>query len=114
MKTALVTLALSLAVSCCKPASCPSVTPDGDAGSVDAAEHDLDAVKLDDCARACATMRLPSIRCPEADPVDAGDSCETVCRHVATTGLTDLKPKCIASAKTVEEVRACGTVRCKR
>lgn len=65
----------------------------------------------DDCAKACVNLRL--IKCPEGDTNDGGDSCEVTCRHAQASGLTDLKPTCLAKAATQAEAVACGTVKCK-
>ena len=59
-------------------------------------------------------MRSAELRCPEADDADGGDSCEVACRHAQEGGLTDLRPRCLAAAKTVDELRACGSVKCRR
>lgn len=104
-----------IVIGCPKPIPVPPPNTDTDAALDSDPDSDFDAIKQDDCARACANMRLPSIQCPEADPPKAGEeSCEAVCRHASKSGLTDLKPKCVASARTANEVRACGTVKCKK
>ena len=71
-----------------------------------------------DCAAACAN--LARVRdatrpngCPEAKTVPGEDSCYVVCRRAAATnGRIDFKPRCIAAAKTIATLRACGTYRC--
>ena len=49
--------------------------------------------------------------CPEGTP-DGGQSCVEVCRHTQATHLTDLHPSCLAAAKSKEQARACGSVKC--
>jgi len=84
---------------------CPKPVP------TPATDGSMDMASLDDCAKACINLRL--IKCPEGDTNDGGDSCETTCRHAQTSGLTDLKPSCLAMANSQAEAVACGTVKCK-
>lgn len=63
---------------------------------------------------AAACMRLRELGCPEGDGVDGGQSCETVMRKVASSGAFAMKADCLAFADTVQQARACGTVRCQR
>lgn len=65
----------------------------------------------DACYAACVT--LVNLGCPEGNP-SSGASCIDVCVHTEQTGVFELKPSCIASARTVDGVKACGTVRCDR
>jgi hypothetical protein len=89
---------------CPKPVPTPAT--DGSMG-IDG----TDVVSLDGCAKACINLRM--IKCPEGDANDGGDSCEVTCRHAQASGLTDLKPTCLAMAQTKAEAVACGTVKCK-
>jgi hypothetical protein len=61
----------------------------------------------DVCALACANLR--TLGCPEGDPA----TCGGVCSH-AQQGAFDMKPSCLAGAKTVDAVRQCGSVSCKK
>ena len=93
--------------------------PDG--GSIVLEGEPFDAVggySSPDCAAACAN--LARVRdaahpngCPEAKAAAGEDSCYVVCRRAAATnGRIDFKPRCIAAAKTIATLRACGTYRC--
>lgn len=62
------------------------------------------------CGRAC--VRLRELGCPEGAPSATGVSCYRVCVHASQ--LKSLRPSCVASASSVDAVRACGTVRCSR
>lgn len=62
------------------------------------------------CEAACA--KLAALGCPEADTLDGGKSCAQLCLDSEASGKFNLKPACVAGAQTVEQVRACGTVRC--
>ena len=62
-----------------------------------------------DCAAACAN--LAALGCPEGAP-KSGQSCVEVCNHAQSSHLTDLKPACLAAAKTAADARACKTVKC--
>lgn len=62
------------------------------------------------CGRACAQLR--ELGCPEGAASTTGVSCYRVCVHASQ--LKSLRPSCVAGAKSVDAVRACGTVRCAR
>ena len=64
------------------------------------------------CAAACANLKRQG--CPEAERQPGEDTCYVVCRKAQETGKIDFKPQCIADAKSIEAVKACGTYRCKR
>jgi hypothetical protein len=92
---AIAVLALAF-VGCPKPTPGPNPPPDASDGG-----DDLDASRAS-CSKACAN--LTALGCPITD-------CPTAC--VASQGkLTDLHPACLAKAKTKEEARACGSVKC--
>jgi hypothetical protein len=138
MRFILVILAALAAFSCaaCPPTPPPPPKPGpnvivdgglegglegGSTPTVDAAVAPVDAAPIviftvedagtgEPCDRACARLRL--LGCPEGTPSDGGQSCVTVCQHAQGTHLTELKPECLAGAKTVLEVQACKTVRC--
>ena len=80
----------------------------------DASRHhdqSIDAGGAGGCTEACDTLAY--LNCPEAEQRDGGDTCRSVCM-TAELGKFGLKPACVAAAKSVTEVRACGTVRCRR
>lgn len=58
------------------------------------------------CQPACEAMK--KLGCPEGQAA----SCVDTCKQTQGTGKFDLKPACIASAKTRDELAVCGTVRC--
>lgn len=99
MKKSLILVAFFCGCRC----TTPTPVPAADVGT---------DTNLDDCGKACVNLKL--LDCPEGDDNDGGDSCYVVCRHTQTSGLTNLKPSCLSSAKSVEEIRACGTAKCKR
>lgn len=55
---------------------------------------------------ACST--IARLRCPEATLT--GPSCPAVIRRAEE--LRDMHLPCVAGARTVDELRACGSVRC--
>jgi len=67
-------------------------------------------VKVPACGEAC--VQLAKLGCPEATPKQGEESCYVVCARAEETKRFSLKPACIAKAATVDEARACGTVRC--
>ena len=64
------------------------------------------------CDRACVNLR--ALGCPEGTPVTGGDSCEDVCARSDLSGHFSIKPQCLADSGSVEQLRACGTVRCQK
>jgi len=64
------------------------------------------------CVAACAI--LASLKCPEAETPDGGDTCLDICTKAEASGRFSLKPECVAKAKDLAGVKACGSVRCKR
>ncbi len=66
----------------------------------------------DACASACA--KLADLGCPESKQVPGGKSCEDICRQAEESGQMRMKPDCIATSKSVEDARACGSVRCRK
>lgn len=103
MKLSILTAAaiglLSFAAAC-PPAPAPQAS---DAGAADA---DPCASTAADCDPACRNLAL--LGCPEGNPIA---SCVATCA-AAQGKVTDLKPACLARAKTQEEARAVGTVKC--
>ena len=58
------------------------------------------------CSEACANLVV--LGCAEgSDP-----SCAATCQEAQDSGKIDLRPACLAAAKSVGEVLACGTVVC--
>ncbi len=60
------------------------------------------------CARAC--LNFERLGCPEARHTDTGISCTDVC--LRSSALVKHPLTCWVKAKTVDELRACGGVRC--
>lgn len=98
---AFVLLAAVLAGCPPAPTSCQPPSPQADAAPPDG----------DACERACSNIK--ALGCPEGEP-KTGESCVMVCRHTQVTGLTDLQPECLAAARSVDDVRACHTLKCKQ
>jgi hypothetical protein len=104
----------------CSDPACRNVTPiqpdypagdyQVDGGDVDVPPDDSEAALSSPCGRACATMR--ELRCGEGDPSATGVTCYRVCLRAAS--LRTVPAGCWASAKTVDQLRACGGVRCAR
>lgn len=80
--------------------------------AVDPDEAPDGTVKNKACAAACAKMK--ALGCPEAVKPDGGQTCYNVCAHAESSGKFSLKPDCVASKNTIEELKTCGTVRCKK
>lgn len=90
MRSIIVVLVIALAA--CSPTPSP-VHPDvpvGDAGP--------------GCEGACS--RLAALNCQEG----IAPNCARVCQHTVDARLTNLKVGCIASATSVDAVRACGVL----
>ena len=60
------------------------------------------------CFQLMACDNLAWLGCPEGK-----SGCEAAIRHVQEDRLNDMKPHCLASAKTSAEARRCGTVNCE-
>lgn len=58
--------------------------------------------------RACDVLRR--LKCPEGEPTRSGASCEQV--WAKAEELQAMPAECVATAATLEQVRACGLVRC--
>ncbi len=83
-------------------------TTDADASTVDAGVL-YDAPRFSSCHNACEVV----IKfCPHEAAFENNAACEKVCEHTQETKTFDMKPACLAVARSVAEVRACGTVRC--
>ncbi len=59
-----------------------------------------------------ACYALDAVGCPEAKPTSNGVSCPTVLRNASK--LRDMKIVCISEARSQDEARQCGTVRCRQ
>lgn len=81
----------------------PAPTPPTSANVADAGASN------DPCTQACAN--LVAIGRPEGSS-DGGASCVATCQHTQATKVTDLKPSCLAGAKSKADARACGSVAC--
>lgn len=105
---------LLLLLGACKPVVTPTVDADAslvvEAGVAEASTADESVTMPPLCVKVCTN--LARLHCPEAVTPDGGKPCVEVCQHSEAIGLT-LKPSCVAAAKTLDELRACGTVRCK-
>lgn len=104
-------LFFSVLLTCvgCTPANNPIVDA-GDAAT-DAA-NDSDApmqANASACARMCKS--LLAIGCSEAKVEPPGD-CLSTCENIKSQPGMALNVECIAAAKTISQVRKCGTVRC--
>ncbi len=61
------------------------------------------------CQLACANVaKYPCIE----NSFDGGSGCLAVCTQTDTSKVFDMKPKCLADAKTLAALKACGTVKC--
>ena len=115
-------LAVGTALGMASLPGCPHRSPltppnDADAGWGEDIDPSQDPDALVDAGReigVAACTRLAKLGCPEAERVAGRDSCVVVFRKAQAEQLTDLKPACVAASKTVDAVRACGTVRCSK
>jgi hypothetical protein len=57
-----------------------------------------------------ACLNLQSLGCPEG----ARPNCAAVMKRADDDHLTDTHASCLAGAKTAEDARACGSVRCAK
>jgi len=62
-----------------------------------------------DTSPAGVCAHLAALTCAEGQ----APNCAAVFAHAQDSGLTDLKPACLASATTKEAARKCGSVQCK-
>lgn len=85
----------------------------GDAGSVEPFEADQSPEALgvtSPCARACRNMSM--LGCPESAKLPGGKTCVETCKDIST--ISSFSPQCVESAKTVDAVRKCPQVSCKK
>lgn len=109
-RAALVVAMLVIFIAGCP--SSPPISPPPDASDastrVVVAGSDSGSVLLSPCNLACTNMA--KLGCAEGtDP-----HCVDVCDHAQSSGLTNLKPDCLAQAVDLAALKACGTVTCKR
>lgn len=93
------------ALGACEPKPPPPVP----APMLDAGWVFEDAGTLEEAA--CQNLRR--LGCPEGDGVAGGRSCEETFLMEANRVFVNFRPECIAAASSVEQVRACQTVRCR-
>ena len=96
----------------CKPSYPPEpdvvIYPPYQDGGMDA---NVEIVQIPaDCRLACES--LAKLGCPESATPPGGRSCGSVCAAALEQGI-DLPTICIANASTVDQVRACGMIKCK-
>lgn len=85
----------------------------GDAGSAEPFESDQSAEALglsSPCARACKNFSI--LGCPESVKLPAGKTCVETCKDIAA--ISSFDPACVEKAKTVDAVRKCPQVTCKK
>lgn len=105
---------------CPTPAPKPPPVPDAsDASVVDPGlvpDPDDPGEAADASSPACvhACSQLKKLGCPEAAKPDGGKTCYKVCADAEASGKFSLKPMCVAGAQSIEQLRTCGTVRCKK
>lgn len=59
------------------------------------------------CTQACSNLLV--LGCPEMGP-----ACVPTCEHVVAERITEFDASCVSSAKTVEEVRLCPAIQCRK
>jgi hypothetical protein len=65
------------------------------------------------CARAC--IAFANLGCPEATKKPAGFTCIENCHNLlAKPGFSSFNPECVAASTTLDAVRSCPAVRCKK
>lgn len=104
------------ATSCCEPLPPKTIViscPDGDAGAAEPFEADQSSEALglsSPCARAC--KNLSTLGCPESVKPPAGKTCVETCKDISA--ISSFNPACVERAKTVDEVRKCPQLSCKK
>lgn len=108
------TVLAAVALLACPRPVCPAWVPvDIDADVSPYPEWPTEeAAQVPVCVSAC--KRLKQLGCPEAEPIDGGDSCYMICKNAETSGHFSLNPRCVAAASSVPVLWKCGTVRCKK
>jgi hypothetical protein len=84
----------------CEGSACKGLPP---------AAPDYPPIGVATCERAC--MHLSELGCPESRITPGGTTCPTACRRASQ--LVDMDLECVVSSRDRDEVRACGTVRCR-
>ena len=110
-------LLASTAICCCEPPPPRNVAivciDGGDAGAAEPFEADpsAEAVGLSSpCARACKNLSV--LGCPESVKLPAGKTCVETCKSIAA--ISSFDPACVEKAKSVDEVRKCPQLACKK
>ena len=110
-------LAVFAVPACCEPPPPKTVVvtciEGGDAGTPESfdADQSPEALSLKSpCARACAN--LAKLGCPESFKLPAGKTCVETCKDIAA--MSSFNPACVERAKTVDEVRKCPQLSCKK
>lgn len=108
-------VAFTVGVGCLNPPAPGPPPPPSPPNPTDPSDDEDPDALLDAGAPVCLTacVRLRRLGCPEGSP-RGGDGCVGTCLNSIAKQTVDLKPACIASAKTVTAIRACGTVDCVR
>ena len=107
---------LVAATSCCEPLPPRTIViscQDGDAGAAEPFEADQSSEALalsSPCARACKNLSL--LGCPESVKLPAGKTCVETCKDIAA--ISSFNPACVERAKTIDDVRKCPQVTCKK
>lgn len=105
---------IAFTTSACPSSNPPPNVPTLDGGQPDDGEEPaVDAATFPECVLACAKMK--SLACPEAEKLPNGKTCYRVCADAERSpGISGLRPSCVANALDVVQVRACGTVSCRK
>lgn len=107
---------LLAATSCCEPLPPRTIViscQDGDAGAAEPFEADQSSEALglsSPCARACKNLSI--LGCPESVRLPAGKTCVETCKDIAA--MSSFNPACVERAKSVDEVRKCPQLSCKK
>lgn len=92
-----------LALLSCVPPAVPTVEEADGGVETDAA--------MSVCEKMCANLVRNG--CPEGSP-DGGLSCVAICEKIRVENKFNIKAECNAVATTVDAIRACGTIVCKK
>jgi hypothetical protein len=105
LASSVLTILLLLGIACPSP-PLPPVPPGPAPATLDSGAPDT-PLPAATAENACAN--LAALQCPEGLRAD----CISVTQKAIDLHTTDLKLGCLVAAKTVEAVRACGTVLCR-
>lgn len=116
VRSIFLSVAFLAATSCCEPLPPRTIViscQDGDAGAAEPFEADRSPEALglsSPCARAC--KNLSTLGCPESVKLPAGKTCVETCKDIVA--MSSFNPACVEKAKTVDEVRKCPQLSCKK